>query len=140
MLIEGRIIKDGRWWVVDIPALRAMTQGATKREAYEMADDIVDVIRNDVGMENLEYAVVKVKGETFYIDIPDSAGAAALILKRQRRKSGLSVRKAAANMGSSSPRAISGYESGARAPGIEKFEELLDAAAPGKRLVISVVD
>ena len=41
MRFEGRIKKDGRWWLAEIPAFDALTQGRTKKEAFAMAADLV---------------------------------------------------------------------------------------------------
>ena len=42
MRFEGRVKKDGRFWLVEIPAFDAVTQGRTKREAFEMAEDLIE--------------------------------------------------------------------------------------------------
>ena len=39
MKIEGKLIKSGKWWAVEIPLLLVHTQGKTKRQAYLMAAD-----------------------------------------------------------------------------------------------------
>ncbi len=44
MKIEGKLIKSGKWWAVEIPLLLIYTQGKTKRHAYLMAADAVEAI------------------------------------------------------------------------------------------------
>jgi predicted RNase H-like HicB family nuclease len=47
MKMEGKIWKDGKFWLVEIPALDAMTQGKTRKEALAMAKDLVfEMARN----------------------------------------------------------------------------------------------
>ncbi len=41
MEMEGKIWKDGKFWLVEVPALDAMTQGKTRKEALEMVEDLV---------------------------------------------------------------------------------------------------
>lgn len=41
MEMEGKIWKDGKIWLVEIPALDAMTQGKTRKEALAMTEDLV---------------------------------------------------------------------------------------------------
>jgi predicted RNase H-like HicB family nuclease len=41
MEIDGKIWKDGKLWLIEIPALDAMTQGETRKEALAMAEDLV---------------------------------------------------------------------------------------------------
>ena len=41
MEMEGKIWKDGKFWLVEISALDAMTQGKTRKEALAMAEDLV---------------------------------------------------------------------------------------------------
>ena len=46
MRFEGRVTKDGKLWLVEVPAFDALTQGRTKREAYEMAKDLIETMAN----------------------------------------------------------------------------------------------
>ncbi|MFA5904397.1 MAG: helix-turn-helix transcriptional regulator [Desulfobacula sp.] len=39
MRFSGTIYKDGKFWLAEIPILDLMTQGRTKKEAYEMIAD-----------------------------------------------------------------------------------------------------
>ena len=42
MRFPGRIKRDGRLWLAEIPAFDALTQGRTKREALAMAGLVGD--------------------------------------------------------------------------------------------------
>jgi hypothetical protein len=41
MELEGRIWKDGKFWLVEIPILDAMTQGKSRKDALRMIEDAV---------------------------------------------------------------------------------------------------
>ncbi len=49
MKFSGKIYKDGRFWLAEIPILDAMTQGHTRKEALEMAADMVETMANKEG-------------------------------------------------------------------------------------------
>ena len=51
MRFEGRMRKDGKFWLVEIPAFDAITQGRTKREALGMARDLLETMANTPGFE-----------------------------------------------------------------------------------------
>ena len=53
MRFSGKIYKDGKFWLAEIPILDAMTQGYTRKNAVEMAG-----VRNhkDIGHSNHGYA------------------------------------------------------------------------------------
>jgi len=44
MEFEGKVWKDGKFWLVEVPALNVMTQGTTKKEVLEMAQDALDFV------------------------------------------------------------------------------------------------
>jgi hypothetical protein len=48
MRVSGKIYKDGRFWLAEIPILDAMTQGHTRKGALEMAADMADIILTTV--------------------------------------------------------------------------------------------
>ena len=41
MELEAKVYKDGKFWLVEIPGLDAMTQGRTRKEALAMAKDLI---------------------------------------------------------------------------------------------------
>ncbi len=55
MRFEGRIKKDGRFWLVEIAAFDAFTQGRTKREALAMAKDLIETM---AGLIAPDYRIV----------------------------------------------------------------------------------
>lgn len=41
MEIQGKVWKDGKFWLIEVPTLDAMTQGRTRKEALFMIEDLV---------------------------------------------------------------------------------------------------
>ena len=42
MRFQGKVYKDGKFWLAEIPMLDAMTQGYTKKEACVMVKDLIE--------------------------------------------------------------------------------------------------
>lgn len=49
MRLEGNVYRDGWFWLAEIPALNAMTQGRTRKQALEMAADWLETMVNRKG-------------------------------------------------------------------------------------------
>lgn len=132
MRFEGRIWKDGRFWLVEIPAFDALTQGRTKREALEMAKDVLETMADTPGFEVAVYPGDKT---TFEIGANRLRVLLALLLRRQRERQGLTLEQAARRLGQTSKNAYARYEQGKAMPTVEKLEELLRAIAPDQKIV-----
>ena len=135
MQLEGRVWKDGKFWLAEIPALDYVTQGHTKNEALSMAKNIV---RTGVDKTGFKVSLKELEGNTFFIETNDPVALLAHMLKRLRQKNGLSVREASKRLGSSSPNAFGVYEQGRVAPTIGKLEELLKALHRQTTLTLKV--
>ena len=48
MRFEGRVDRDGRFWLAEISAFDALTQGRTKREALAMAEDLIETMADSL--------------------------------------------------------------------------------------------
>lgn len=134
MELEGKVYKDGKFWLVEIPVLDAMTQGKTRKEALAMAKDLViqmaisyfsNEIRADFRVTLSDY-----RKDLIGISANDTKLLLALSLRRQREASGSTLKKAAERLGSRSPNSYAQYEKGGTSISIEKFEHLLVAANP----------
>ncbi len=68
----------------------------------------------------------------------DDQALLALILRRLREQSGLSLIQVGERLGSASPNAYGRYEQGQVSPTITKLNELIQAVAPGKELALSI--
>ena len=133
MRLAGKIYKDGRFWLVEVPLLDLMTQGRTKKEAYEMAADLVETM---VNCEGFRAEVHRGRGEDFEIGANEPRYLMSLLLRRQREKHGLSLAEAARRLGAKSRNAYARYEQGRAVPTIEKLSELVRALGPGNELVL----
>jgi hypothetical protein len=132
MRFSGRVWKEGRWWLVEVPALEIMTQGSTRREALEM---IADAIEGHVDRPGFEVRVFAGAGGEIEVGSDDVAVLTALYLRRRRQASGLTLVEVARRMGARSHNAYARYEQGKAVPTIEKLAELL-AVVDGRRDIV----
>ena len=133
MRFLGRIKKDGRFWLVEVPAFDAVTQGRTKREAFEMAKDLIETMADARTFKVTVYP--SGRGESFEVGANDTGVLLALLLRRQRERQGLTLAEAAKRLGQRSRNAYARYEQGKAMPTVEKLEQLLKAIAPGQEIV-----
>lgn len=132
MRFEGRVKKDGRFWLAEIPAFDALTQGRTKREALEMARDLLETMADTPGFKVTVYAG---RSGTFEVGANRVRIFLALLLRRQRESQGLTLAEAAERLGQRSRNAYARYEQGKAMPTVEKLEALLQAIAPDQKIV-----
>ncbi len=129
MRFAGRIWKDGKFWLAEVPMLDAMTQGRSRRGAVQM---MADLIRTMADHRPLDVAVFPGVGGAFEIGSDDAATLVAIMLRRQREKHNLSLSDMARRLGARSKTAYARYEQGRSVPTVEKLFELLAAVAPGE--------
>lgn len=80
MRFSCKLIKDDKFWLVDIPIIDAMTQGCTKEEAYEMAIDLIETFINESDFK----ATIHIgPNDTFEISGSDPQKMEELVLKRK---------------------------------------------------------
>lgn len=142
MEMEGKIWKDGKFWLVEIPALDAMTQGRTRKEALAMTKDLVlemakSCFKNEVD-EDFEVEIIDHQKNLIAVTANDNKLLLALSLRRQREKSGSTVREASERLGSKSPNAYAQYERGHTSISLDKYEQLLMAANPSEKLRLRI--
>ncbi len=133
MRVEGQVWKRGKFWLIEIPMLDAMTQGHTKREALAMISDAIEML---VDLPGFVVTVHAGRGAGFEISANDSAPLIAMMLRRLRRKSGLTLTEVAMRLRQTSPNAYARYEQGTSVPTIQKLDELLKALDPEADFVI----
>ena len=134
MRFSGTIYKDGKFWLAEIPILDLMTQGRTKKEAYEMVADMLESLINKDGF-NVE--VYKGKKDKFEVGFSEPKHLVSLLLQRKRESSGLSLAQVAERLGMKSRNTYARYEQGRSVPSVEKLNELLNAVCPQKDIVIN---
>jgi hypothetical protein len=133
MRFEGKLTRDGRFWLAEIPLLDAMTQGRTRKEALEMIADWLETMIDRPGF----CASVHPRGShEFEVSGNDAGAMTALLLRRRREASGASLREMASRLGESSRNAYARYERGDAVPTLAKLDALLKAASPGGDFVI----
>lgn len=137
MELEGKIWKSGKFWLVEISSLNAMTQGRTKKEALEMIKDLIkemliNYFPNEI-KENFEVNVMDYKNNLIGITTNSNSLILALSLRRQREKSKSTVRDVSERLGSKSPNAYAQYEKGRTRISLDQYERLLNAANPSQR-------
>ena len=133
MRFAGRVYKDGKHWLAEIPILDAMTQGRTRREALEMAADLVETLVNREGFKASVH--VRDAGE-FELGSTDTTALVSLLLRRQRQASGLSLSQVAQRLGARSRNSYARYEQGKSVPTLEKLNRLLHAVSSGRDFVL----
>ena len=133
MRFNGRVYKDGKYWLAEVPILGVMTQGRTRKEALAMAGDLLETLANRPG---LSVQVHPGKHGEFEVSSPDTRGMISLLLRRQRQQSGPSLAEAADRLGAKSRNAYARYEQGVSVPTLDKLDELLRAVSPGQDFVL----
>jgi DNA-binding transcriptional regulator YiaG len=134
MRFSGTVYKDGKFWLAEIPILDLMTQGKTKKEAYEM---VADMLESLVNKEDFKVEVYKGKKDTFEVGSSEPKHMVSLLLQRKRELSGLSLAQVASKLGMKSRNTYARYEQGRSVPSVEKLNELLNAVNPLKDIVIT---
>jgi transcriptional regulator with XRE-family HTH domain len=135
--LDGRIWRDGRLWVAEVPMLDAMTQGRTEAECLQMMADLVETM---AGRKGFRATVSLEAGGEIEVGTNDPAALVAVLLRRQREKHGLSLADVALRLGARSKTAYARYEQGGSVPTVAKFFELLAAVVPGARFVLEERD
>ena len=133
MRFEGKLARDGRFWLAEIPLLDAMTQGRTRAEALSMIGDWLETMVDRPGFRAQVYARGK---NEFEVSGNDIGALTALLLRRRREASGASLREVAQRLGARSRNAYARYERGDVVPTVEKLDALLKAALPDGDFVI----
>ncbi len=133
MRLAGRVFKVGKFWAIEVPILGVVTQGHTKKEAYEM---IADAIESLVNKKRFKVEVFPGKGDYFELGSPDLSTLTAFLLRRQRMKQGLTLVEVAKRLGAKSHNTYARYEQGKSIPTIEKFSKLLSALSPDNDFVL----
>lgn len=134
MRFSGKLYKDGKFWLAEIPILDLMTQGRTKKETYQMVTDMLETMINK---EGFKVSVFKGPNNTFEIGSLEPKYLTSLLLQRKREISGLSLSQVAGRLGVSSRNTYARYEQGKSVPTIDKLNQLLHAVCPKSDIVIN---
>ena len=137
MRFEGRVWKDrgSKYWLVEVPLLDVMTQGASKNAAYSMIADAIEALVNQKGFK---VDVRPLGNESFTVGSSPGSAMVALMLKRQREAHRLTLAEVARSLGQKSPNAYARYEQGKSLPTVEKLNKLMKAIDPGFEPILKV--
>lgn len=133
MRFQGKIYRNGKFWLAEIPILDAMTQGYTREEAYRMVKDLLETL---VNRPDFSVEIHRANRGNFEVSASDMRAMISLMLRRQREKSGLSRSEVAQRLGVKSRNAYARYEQGMSAPTLEKLDQLLKAVSPDRDFVL----
>lgn len=142
MELEGKIWKNKNHWLVEVSSLDIMTQGKTREEALFMIKDaIMEYIKYyfESEIEGFELEVNDYKKSVIGITSNNNKLLLALSLRRQREKSGSTIRDASNRLGSSSPNSYAQYEKGKTRISLDQYERLLQAANPYQHRLLRVI-
>lgn len=123
-MFNGRLWKEDKFWLVEIPAIDVMTQGRSKKDALFMIKDAIEELVNEKGFK-VKVLQTENKNE-FIIYANDVAPLVALMLKRQRAKKGLSLADMQKRLHTKSRNAYAQYEQGRSVPTVQKLAEFLN--------------
>ncbi len=134
MELEGKIWKDGKEWLVEVPVLDICTQGHSREDALNMIKDAIEVLIEgyfpNEDIKKLELIVHDNEKKTIGITSSNNELIASFSLIRQRELSKSSVRDVAERLGSKSPNVYAQYERGNVNITLNQFEKLLEAVNP----------
>ena len=118
------------------------TNGNTREEAlFMIKDSIIEYVKYyfDFDSQGFELAINEYKKPLIGITANNSKLLLALSLRRQREKSGSTVREVSERLGSKSPNSYAQYEQGKTKISLDQYEKLLQAANPNNHRILRVV-
>ena len=139
MELEGRVWRDSNssWWFIEISFLDVMTQSKTRKESLKMIEDaVMELLKDSYGNlldKQFHLTVNLYEDGIIGMGASDDKLLFALGLKRQRIRSGSTIRDVSKRLKSKSPNAYARYERAQARPSLEKYAKLMHAANPGRR-------
>lgn len=142
MELEGKVWKEGKFWLAEVPSLNVMTQGKSRKDAIFMIEDAIGGLIccyfKDKASEEFEIQINDYK-DVIGITSTNTKLLMAFSLKRQREMSGSTLQEVAERLGSKSPNSYAQYEKGRINISLDKYERLLEAANPIYHPMLRVV-
>ena len=133
MRFQGKVYKEGKFWLAEVPIFAALTQGRSRKEALAM---IADWFTTLISRPSFSVTVHEGKKGEFEISASDTKAMVCLLLQRQRQLNGLSLAAAAERLGVKSRNAYARYEQGSSVPTVEKLDKLLHAVSGRQDFVL----
>lgn len=122
---------------MEVPALDVMTQGKSKKDAYFMIKDAVELLIDHKGFE---VDVTPLSGNKFLLrakKADDDKHLIAFLLKQQRAKYGLSTAEVAERLGITK-HAYAQYEQARSLPSLTKIEEFIYAMSKHAHFTVNI--
>ena len=145
-MIVGRIYKapepGAPPWAVEAESIGGWTQGRTRKEAFAMLVDLVELkLESELKRPDVKVCVTVLDEDgpdsfRVLIEATEPALLGALVLRHQRQVRGMTVQEVATKLGAIHHNAYASYEQGKREPSVGKFTKLLAAVAPEMMLTI----
>ncbi len=136
MILEGKIRKHKKWWLIEIPVLDLLTQAKSKKEAYFMLGNALELLLNDKG---LRIKIIPHSKNTFFLSSNNPISLLSLMLKRQRALKNISLSEMAKKLKTKSKNAYAQYEQGRSEPSLSKLQEFISVLAPQQDIEIRLV-
>lgn len=136
---EGGVVKAGKYWSVEVPALDIVTQGRSKKDAYMMIKEAIEL---QVGVRGFEVEIHPMHDNDFVIHAKknsDDKHLIALLLKQQRAKYGLTSSEVARRL-HITKHAYAQYEQARSLPSLTKVEEFIHAMSRKAHVVVNVFE
>lgn len=137
MVLEGKVWKDKKHWLIEVPALDVMTQGRSRHEAFSMLKDAIALLCNQKGFR---LNIRTYDRSIFVVGSNDQKTLLALMLKRQRAKHNLSIAGMAERLHVKSKNTYAQYEQGRNEPSFGKMQEFLTAMNPKAVVAFTVFE
>lgn len=135
MKLEGKVWKDGKFWLIEIPFLDLVTQGKSKKDALFMIKDALEIL---IDNKKFRCHVEATANGTFYVESSTTDILIPFILKRLRQKNRLTIREVADRLGHRSHTAYARYETGKVKASLDKFAEYVKAIDEENDLILKV--
>ena len=138
MELEGRIWKEGKYWIVEVPSLDVSTQGKIKKEALVMIKDAVLELVYSYYKKKCNIKINEYKNKVIGIVASDKKLLLSLSLRRQREKESLTIREVSKRLGSKSPNAYYQYERGQINLSLDQYEKIIKAINPSQNCLLGL--
>jgi len=126
MYLKGRVWKEKKFWLVECPALQAMTQGRSRKEALAMLADWIRAILDRPDFQ-LDITARGRSSDEVLVRVHDPRPIVALMIERNRHACGLTLQQIADRVGIKGRAAIKQYETGKHDPGFTQAQKLFRA-------------
>jgi transcriptional regulator with XRE-family HTH domain len=137
MMIPGEISKEGSLFAAALEPLGIYAQGRSRSAALAaLAAAVTEQVAEQGPLAGFRVDVTDDGESTIYVVPSDPSRLLALLLRRARGESGMSLADVAKATGAKSRNDWAQYEQGRAAPSIAKLQELLAAVAPDLTVAI----